>query len=47
MFNTFERERDREIQSMTREGVEKEGDTESKAGFRPKLSVQLDLGLNL
>ena len=42
-----ERQRDTEIQSMSREGAEKEGDTESKAGFRPKLTVQLDLGLNL
>ena len=42
----FERQRQR--QSVSRQGVEREGDTESKAGFRPwAVSAEPDAGLEL
>ena len=51
-FNIYlfltQRERESERQSMSREGAEREGDTESKAGFRLRtVSTEPDAGLEL
>ena len=43
-----ETERDRERQSMSGEGAEREGDTESEAGSRLRaVSTEPDMGLEL
>ena len=42
----FERERDRQTDSVSRGGAKREGDTESEAGFRLlALSTEPDTGL--
>ena len=42
------RERERERQNVSRGGTEREGDTESKAGFRlPAVSTEPNAGLEL
>ena len=44
----FERERETDRQNTSREGVEKEGDTESEAGSRLQtVSTEPDVGLKL
>ena len=47
-FNVYLLLRDRETQSMSRGGAEREGDTESEAGSRLQaVSTELDAGLEL